>query len=121
MNHSCQPSVEVHVFSPDENGRYPSAPPDGGAPKSDISKLLTEHGLAGEVKIARDRDIKKGDHLTFFYPSTEWAMDRPFDCLCGAPEGVCLSSVQGSKYIPNDRIDQWFVNDHILSLKKASQ
>ncbi|KAF1825322.1 uncharacterized protein K489DRAFT_299268, partial [Dissoconium aciculare CBS 342.82] len=88
MNHSCQPS------------------------------LLTEHGLAGEVKIARDRDIKKGDHLTFFYPSTEWAMDRPFDCLCGAPEGVCLSSVQGSKYIPNDRIGQWFVNDHILSLKK---
>jgi hypothetical protein len=121
MNHSCAPSVEVHVFSPNENGKYPSAPPDGSSPKSDYSKLITEHGLAGEVKIARNRDIKKGDHLTFFYPSTEWAMDRPFDCLCGAPKDVCLGSVQGSKYIPNEKIDTWFVNDHIKSLKKAQQ
>lgn len=118
MNHSCAPSLEVHVYSPDAAGKYPSQPPDG-PPKSDISKLLTEHGLAGEVRVARDRDLQKGEPLTFFYPCTEWAMDRPFDCLCGAPQDVCLGTVQGSKYIPDDKIGRWFVNDHILQLKKA--
>ncbi|KAG0228217.1 hypothetical protein BGX31_006681, partial [Mortierella sp. GBA43] len=29
-------------------------------------------------------DIKKGDSLTFFYPSSEWEMDQPFPCWCGA-------------------------------------
>jgi len=120
MNHSCAPSLEVHVYSPDPaTGKYPAGPPDGSAPKSDISKLLTEHGLAGEVRVARDRDLKTGEPLTFFYPCTEWAMDRPFDCLCGAPADVCLGSVQGSKYIPDEKIGRWFVNDHILQLKKT--
>lgn len=26
------------------------------------------------------RDIEVGDELCFFYPSTEWAMDSPFQC-----------------------------------------
>lgn len=33
------------------------------------------------------KDISPGDDLTFFYPSTEWNMDQPFECWCGS-EGV---------------------------------
>jgi hypothetical protein len=29
-------------------------------------------------------DLKEGDEITFFYPSTEWDMLRPFECLCRA-------------------------------------
>ena len=28
------------------------------------------------------KDIQLGDELCFFYPSTEWEMNCPFDCLC---------------------------------------
>src|SRR5262245_19905850 len=32
--------------------------------------------------ITAARDIAAGEELNFFYPSTEWEMDRPFVCLC---------------------------------------
>ena len=35
------------------------------------------------LMVAR-RDIEKGEELSFFYPATEWEMDAPFICLCGA-------------------------------------
>ncbi|MDE5111337.1 MAG: SET domain-containing protein-lysine N-methyltransferase, partial [Trichodesmium sp. St7_bin2_1] len=28
------------------------------------------------------RNIEIGEEFTFFYPSTEWSMDRGFDCIC---------------------------------------
>lgn len=30
------------------------------------------------------KDISPGDDLSFFYPSTEWDMDQPFECWCGS-------------------------------------
>lgn len=116
MNHSCAPSLEVHTYAPDSNGNYPSAPLDGAA--NDKTRPFTDAGLAGEVKVARDRDVKPGDALTFFYPSTEWHMDRPFDCLCGAGEGVCLGEVAGSDKIDPKALDRWFVNEHIWQLAR---
>ncbi len=59
------------MYSPDGQGRYPG-------------------GVAGEVRVVRDRDLQVGDQLTFFYPSTEWASPRPFQCLCGAGVGKCI-------------------------------
>ena len=44
------------------------------------------------------RDIAAGEELTYFYPSTEWEMDRPFRCLCGAPD--CVGVVSGAKAPP---------------------
>ncbi|KAF5373254.1 hypothetical protein D9615_007452 [Tricholomella constricta] len=29
--------------------------------------------------------LEKGTIMTFFYPSTEWDMDQPFDCECNSP------------------------------------
>jgi hypothetical protein len=39
-------------------------------------------------------DIRQGDELTFFYPSTEWEMVRPFDCFCNSEN--CLGRIEGA-------------------------
>lgn len=73
-----------------------------------------------EVRVARDRDLKEGDDLTFFYPSTEWEFDRPFDCLCGAGKGQCVRDVQGAKVLSKEELNKWFINKHILELASAA-
>jgi hypothetical protein len=97
MNHSCAPTVELEVYSPDGQGRYPG-------------------GVAGEVRVVRDRDLQVGDELTWFYPSTEWASPRPFQCLCGAGEGMCIGMQKGSKYLSREVLDRYFVNKHVGEL-----
>lgn len=97
MNHSCVPTVEVEVREPDDQGRYPQ-------------------GVSAEVRVAHDRDLEVGDALTFFYPSTEWACAKPFECLCGAGEGRCIGIQQGSKYLSKKVLDKYFANEHIRRL-----
>lgn len=58
------------------------------------------------------RAIAAGEMLTFFYPSTEWHMDRPFVCQCGEPE--CLRFVSGARYIAADVLARYYVNAHIV-------
>ncbi len=60
------------------------------------------------------RDIQAGEELTFFYPSTEWEMDRPFICLCGAPQ--CVRLVAGAKYLSIDTLSRYFINQHIREM-----
>ncbi len=43
------------------------------------------------------RPIAAGEEFTFFYPSTEWSMDEPFDCNCGA--AVCLGRITGASQL----------------------
>lgn len=112
MNHSCDPSLEVHTFSPDEQGVYPQQPPNGNRNGEILN--VTDLGLAGEVTVSRDRGIEPGDPLTFFYPSTEWKFDRAFDCLCG--KSACVGKVQGAFAIEKKSLGRWFFNDHILKL-----
>lgn len=69
-----------------------------------------------EIRVARDRELRVGDDLTFFYPSSEWEFSRPFECLCGAGEGVCVGTVQGAKVFEKERLERWFVNEHIWEL-----
>ncbi|CAK3952804.1 Hypothetical predicted protein [Lecanosticta acicola] len=116
MNHACQPSLEVHTFAPDPaTGTYPLSPPAGNR-NGEILDVDPARGLAGEVTVARDRGLEPGDPLTFFYPSTEWKFDRPFDCLCGAPPDVCLGTVQGASVLSRKDLDRWFFNEHIWQL-----
>lgn len=60
------------------------------------------------------RSIAAGDELTFFYPSTEWDMARPFVCQCRAPQ--CLSLITGAKYLAPDVLKHYFINPHILRM-----
>lgn len=60
------------------------------------------------------RDIAADEELSFFYPSTEWELDRPFVCLCGAPQ--CVRLVAGAKYLAVDTLGRYSINRHIRAL-----
>jgi hypothetical protein len=60
------------------------------------------------------RAIREGEELTFFYPSTEWAMVRPFACLCGALD--CIEMVQGAYFLPSDVLARYPLSPHIRKL-----
>jgi len=47
-----------------------------------------------EMRLEALRDIRAGEELRYFYPATEWEMDRPFTCRCGAPG--CLGLISGA-------------------------
>lgn len=66
------------------------------------------------LTISAAHAIATGEELTFFYPSTEWAMARPFICQCGARH--CLRLVAGAKYLAVDRLAQYFINHHIREM-----
>ncbi|KNE66063.1 hypothetical protein AMAG_10326 [Allomyces macrogynus ATCC 38327] len=68
-----------------------------------------------QMAVVATRDLAAGDELTFFYPSSEWDMDQPFDCWCGAP--LCIKRVQGAKHIPADVLSRYWVASHIKALK----
>jgi len=70
------------------------------------------------LTVTAARDIAAGEELTFFYPSTEWEMDRPFVCLCGAPQ--CVRLVAGAKYLSIDTLSRYFINRHIREMALAS-
>ncbi|HLO32715.1 MAG TPA: SET domain-containing protein-lysine N-methyltransferase [Anaerolineales bacterium] len=60
------------------------------------------------------RDIEKGDELSFFYPSTEWEMDAPFICLCGASN--CIHVVAGARFLSLSTLENHYLNRHIREL-----
>lgn len=63
--------------------------------------------------IAR-RDIAKGEELSFFYPSTEWEMQAPFICLCGAAN--CIHVVAGARFLPLSTLENHYLNEHIREM-----
>ena len=67
--------------------------------------LDTEHLLMYACK-----NIEKGEELSFFYPSTEWEMDAPFICLCGASN--CIHVVAGARFLPLSTLENHYLNRH---------
>ncbi|CDZ97167.1 SET domain [Phaffia rhodozyma] len=66
------------------------------------------------------RDLSEGDALSFFYPSTEWEMDRPFKCLCR--EKNCLGTIDGASKLPRSSLEaQAYISDHIWALKRKQE
>ncbi len=64
------------------------------------------------------RPIREGEELTFFYPSTEWDMDRPFQCRCQAKN--CIGLIKGAKYLSEELIKKYRFTNFILE-KLASK
>ena len=60
------------------------------------------------------RDIAEGEELSFFYPSTEWEMDAPFICLCGASS--CIHVVAGARFLPLSTLENHYLNRHIREM-----
>ena len=85
---------------------------------------LLNHSCAPTVRIhvgrravIAHRRIRKGELLTFFYPSTEWRMARPFPCHCGAPGG--LAEVRGARDLPLAVLRRFPLSAHIQRMKEA--
>jgi hypothetical protein len=70
-----------------------------------------------EVRVSKERDLKKGDAITFFYPSSEWEMAQHFECTCG--EGVCVGVVQGAGLMDEGVLRRYWLNGHIERLLAA--
>ncbi len=57
------------------------------------------------------RKIEIGEEFTFFYPSTEWSMDRGFDCMCGSEN--CLEYIQGAAHLPLEVLKNYQLSEYI--------
>ncbi|MBD2440162.1 SET domain-containing protein-lysine N-methyltransferase [Nostoc sp. FACHB-110] len=68
--------------------------------------------------VVAERDLSPGEELTFFYPSTEWEMDRPFQCHCQSPN--CIGFVAGAKRLTIQQMVSFKLNDHIKNLTKQA-
>ncbi|KAF2083692.1 hypothetical protein K490DRAFT_19526, partial [Saccharata proteae CBS 121410] len=68
-----------------------------------------------EVRVS-EKGLKEGEELTFFYPSTEWKMERGFECSCG--ESNCLGYVEGAKDLDEMTLRRFWLSRHIKELKE---
>lgn len=64
------------------------------------------------------RPISAGEELTFFYPSTEWAMSRPFACECGTSR--CLTQIAGASQMPSHQLRGHRLAPHIAEMLERS-
>ena|SRR5687768_14859810 len=69
---------------------------------------------ASRMLVVAERDIAPGDELTYFYPSTEWDMAKPFACRCGSPN--CLGVIRGAGHLSPEILRRYFLNRHIGTL-----
>lgn len=60
------------------------------------------------------RDLRRGDDVTFFYPSTEWKMSSPFTCKCGSSS--CLRSIAGASQLSSLQRKHYKLSPHIERL-----
>lgn len=63
------------------------------------------------LQLVAIKDIKEGEEMTFFYPSTEWNMDRAFQCKCGCDN--CLGVIKGAKYLSDRIVEKYRFTDFI--------
>lgn len=60
-----------------------------------------------EIRVGEAAGIKKGQELTFFYPSSEWSMEQSFLCSCGEDE--CVGWIRGAGEMERDQLKgHWF-------------
>jgi hypothetical protein len=70
-----------------------------------------------EVRVVPNRDLSKGDVLTFWYPSSEWEMAQPFDCACMTKN--CRGLISGAKDMDEQVLRQYWLNEHIKRMLGA--
>jgi hypothetical protein len=58
--------------------------------------------------------LKEEDELTFFYPSTEWAMAQPLECGGGVEE--CVGQVSGARNMDRNVLERYRLNEHVTEL-----
>lgn len=63
------------------------------------------------MKVICLEPIKAGDELCYFYPSTEWIMAQPFQCVCGSDN--CLGFIGGASYLTPDVLHRYRFSEFI--------
>jgi hypothetical protein len=63
------------------------------------------------MKVITLKPIKRGEELTWFYPSAEWEMAQPFQCFCGSPN--CLGEIKGAAYLAKNVLNHYKLNRFI--------
>lgn len=64
------------------------------------------------------RDIAAGDELTFFYPASEWSMESPFVCGCGAAR--CLGEIRGARFIAAELLANYRLSSFVAGQLAAA-
>ena len=64
------------------------------------------------------RVIEPGDEIAFFYPSTEWHLASPFDCLCGSAS--CVGRVTGASTLDPGTLRRYRLAPHVDRLLSVS-
>ena len=65
--------------------------------------------VRGEIVVLQP--IAADTPVTFFYPSTEWTMDRPFACHCGT--AACLGTIAGASQLDPAQLAPYRLAEHI--------
>ncbi|KAF4975453.1 hypothetical protein FZEAL_7750 [Fusarium zealandicum] len=108
INHSCEPTLLFDV--------------------GNFNILVGPKGLkAGDELTVREppyhsNPVLQLTRIQFFYPSTEWHMAQPFDCLCGTP--TCRGRIAGARDMTEAQLDGVWLNGYIIQLlaeKRAEQ
>lgn len=86
----------------------PASPALTSAPPPQILDIASLSFLAGP------KGLVPGDELTFFYPSSEWAMAQPFDCFCGAP--TCRGRIDGAGNMTAKQLEGVWLNGYIREM-----
>jgi hypothetical protein len=55
--------------------------------------------------------IKVGDEICFFYPSTEIDMAQPFICGCGSL--CCLREIKGAMHLDGEQLKKYVLSDFV--------
>lgn len=63
------------------------------------------------MEIVALKSIAPRDELTFFYPSTEWQMESPFDCECKTHR--CVGRIDGASRLGRVTLSAHRLNAHI--------
>lgn len=57
------------------------------------------------------KPINEGEELRFFYPSTEWKMDQPFECTCGFSN--CIGTISGAHKLSKTQLSAYKLSPYI--------
>lgn len=64
--------------------------------------------------LAGPKGLSIGDELTFFYPSSEWAMAQPFDCFCSSSN--CRGRIDGAGNMSAKQLEGLWLNGYIRDM-----
>ena len=70
-----------------------------------------------ELALVALTDLRAGDELVYFYPSTEWHMAQPFFCACGASD--CLGRIDGASGLTDAHLAPYALSPFVRARRAA--